>query len=267
MPDEDIKTPETTITAQESTNVNAETKTLDANTGGEDLTKLIKALDAERENRKRLEKETREKTAKIAEYENSLDRYKQVDPERYEALIKAERDREEQELLRKRNYEEAKAKYQQESEVSRKTAENWRQKYEQTVLETAIKSTFYDQGGRKSGYDLESEGIDDVAPVEAILNLLTPRIKLDEGRLVITGRTGEVELNNEGRPKSLSEKMLELRKGSMGALFEPESRASGSGMVATVTSDGQKYKLFSRDQARSGRASIDDIAAGRAIIQ
>lgn len=263
MPDEDIKAPETTT--PEATNI-AETKVLEA-PGGEDLTKLIKALETERDNRKRLEKEAKEKTAKIAEYENSLDKYKQIDPERYEALIRAEREREEQELLRKRNFEEAKARYQQESEISKKTAEGWRQKYEQTILETAVKSAFYDQGGRKSGYDLESQGIDDVAPVEAILNLLAPRIKLDEGRLVITSRTGEVEINSEGRPKSLSEKMLELRKGSMGALFEPESRASGGGMSASVTSDGQRYKLFSRDQARSGRASIDDIAAGRAIIQ
>lgn len=263
MPDEDIKTPETIL---ETTNA-TETKAQETAAPGEDLTKLLKALETERDNRKRLEKEAKEKSSKIAEYENSLDKYKQIDPERYEALIKAEREREEQELIRKQNYEQAKARYQQESEASRKTAENWKNKYEQTVLETAIKSTFYDQGGRKSGYDLESQGIDDVAPVEAILNLLTPRIKLDEGRLVITGRTGEVELNAEGRPKSLSEKMLELRKGSMGALFEPESRASGSGMTATFASDGQRYKLFSRDQARSGKASIDDIAAGRAIIQ
>lgn len=248
------------------TNTNPESKQPEAQS--EDLTKLLKALETERENRKRLEKEAKEKGSKISEYEQSLERYKAIDPERYDKLIRAEQEREEQDLLRKRNFEELKSRYQQESEANKRTAQTWQQKYETTVLETAIKTAFYDQGGRKSGYDLESQGIDDVAPVEAILNLIAPRVKVEEGKLVITGRSGEVELNSDGRPKTISEKMLELRKGSMGALFEPESRASGSGMSPTfASSDGKNYKLFSREQARSGKASIDDIAAGKALIQ
>jgi hypothetical protein len=263
--DENIKTEAIDSSASTPSTQSTEPKRTDE-VGGDDLTKLMKALEAERENRKRLEKETKEKAQKINEYESSLERFRAIDPERYEKLIRAEQEREEQELIRKQNYEEAKTRYLQESEASKKKAENWQRKYEQTVVETAIKTAFYDQGGRKSGYDLESQGIDDVAPVDAIMTLLSPRIKLEEGRVVITSRTGEVETNSEGRPKTLGEKMLELRKGSMGALFEPESRSSGSGMTPTFSSGGQNYKLFSREQARNGKASIDDIAAGRAVI-
>lgn len=234
--------------------------------GEADITKLLKALETERETRKRLEADIKTRTTKEKEVQAQLEKYKQIDPERYEKLLKAEQDREEQELLRKKNYEELKSRHQQETDASRKLAADWQVKYETTVVETAIKTSFFENGGKKNTYSFEDGG-EDVPPVEAILNLLRPRIKLEDGKVIILSRSGEVELNAEGRPKSLTEKMLELRKGSMGALFDPQTNAAGSGMLPTTTHNGQQYKVFSKDQARSGRASIDDLASGKALVQ
>ncbi len=240
----------------------------DATDQGEaDITKLLKALETERDSRKKLEVEIKAKTLKEREVQSTLEKYKQIDPERYEKLLKAEQEREENELLRKKNYEELKTRYQQETEASRKQASDWQGKYEATVIETAIKTSFFENGGKKSSYSFDDGG-EEVPPVEAILNLMRPRIRLEEGgKVVILSRTGEVELNAEGRPKTLTEKMMEFRKGSMGALFDPQNNAAGSGMSPTASYGGQTYTVFSKDQARNGKASIDQLASGKALVQ
>ena len=183
--------------------------------GEADISKLLKALETERENRKKLEAQIKAGTAKEREAQQTLEKYKQIDPERYEKLLKAEQEREESDLIRKKNFEDAKIRYQQETEASRKAATEWQLKFEANVIDTAIKTSFFENGGKRSSFNLEDGG-EEVAPVEAILNLIRPRLRLEEGsKVIILSRTGEVELNAEGRPKTLTEKMMEFRKGSM----------------------------------------------------
>jgi hypothetical protein len=90
-----------------------------------------------------------------------------------------------------------------------------------------------------------------------------------------------VELNGEGKPKSVYQKMNELKQT---ATFKPfflggDNSSNGS---RAVNDSLQKFngdesqqqqqqepgrKSYTREQARRGKASIDDIASGRADIR
>lgn len=160
-----------------------------------------------------------------------------------------------------------KKQYLTEAETARKQATDFKNQLNSVITRTAIERAFFEAGGRKSSFDLSAQGMEDIAPVEAILSVFQNRIKLEEdGKIVFLNAVGNIELNSEGRPKSIGEKMLELRKGSMGALFEPENNNSGTGATPTVSSNGRQVKAFSIEQARNGRASMNDIASGKAII-
>lgn len=95
------------------------------------------------------------------------------------------------------------------------------------------------------------------------------RIKYEEGKIVLVDRSGNVEVNSSGQPKSLSEKMLELKKGSLGDLFAPESKASGGGSFTSTEAviNGERVKVASREASQKGAVDIDGIASGKIVIR
>jgi hypothetical protein len=259
MPTENIdQKPLITESSQETTNSSAETT--------EEPSKLLSALEKERATRKSLEKQLKERTEAEQALQAKFEQYKQVDPDLYERLKKEQGEREEKDLLKRKEFEQLRQKYQSETEVALKSAKTWEERHNDVVIQTTVKNAFYETGGKRNHFDLSVEGGEDIAPVEAILALLRPRLKLENDKVVILNNSGQIELNSEGRPKTLGEKMLELKKSSMGSLFQPESNSSGSGMIPTITQNGQTIKVFSREQARGGKANIDDIASGKAFV-
>lgn len=233
-----------------------------------DIAKLLNALQRERETRARLEKEVSEKTKAEKDYELKLKRYQQVDPEQYELLLREKTEREEQDLIRKQSFEELKERYRVDNENKVKEAESWRTRHDDLLKRTAIEKAFYETGGKRSTFDLDSS-IEEIPPIEAVQQILLSRIRIEEGgRVVVLDRFGQAESNSEGKTKTLTEKMLELKKGSIGTLFEPAGSATGGGKVpTTVDSQGRSVKVFSRESARNGKASIDAIARGDAFVQ
>lgn len=233
-----------------------------------DISQVLETLKAETERREKLEADLKKASKRETEFQQTLEKYKQIDPEKYNQMVAAEQARQEKELIEQRRFEELKTRYQAETESQAKAAQEWQERHNSLVVETAVRSAFFSAGGRQGTgeFSLES-GLEDIPPVDTMLSVLKPRINLQDGKVVITDRTGSVELNKDGRPKSLQEKMVELRRGSMGALFEPENKASGGGMTSPTTSYGGKnYRIFSKEEARSGKASIDDIASGKAFV-
>lgn len=249
------------------TEVTTTTEQTTTQTEPPDVENLMSALKKERETRESLQKQLNEKATKEKELQVQLDRVKAIDPDQFQKLKEEQTRRDEQDLVRRQDYEKAKQHLLTETEMARKQTAELRNQYNNLLTRTAIEKAFFEAGGRKSSFDLSAQGDEDLSPVEGILSIFQNRIKLEEdGRIVFLNTSGNVEINSEGRPKTLGEKMIELRKGSMGALFEPENTNSGTGATPTVSSNGRQVKVFSADQARSGRASIDDIASGKAII-
>jgi hypothetical protein len=109
----------------------------------------------------------------------------------------------------------------------------------------------------------------DPTPLEAVMNLIKPKTQVLDGRVVVVDRTGSPELNNEGKPKSLVEKMFELKKGTLGVFFEDENSATGGGMKSPPTTNynGKSVIIYTKEQVRQGKASIDAIASGKAFVQ
>lgn len=256
MPPE-VETETTTVTEQTTTQ--AESPDNDG---------LLSALRKEREEKAAVQKLLNEKSAKEKELLTQLERVKAIDPDQYHRLQKAQAEREEQDLLRRKEFDRAKEQYLTEAETARKQAAELKNEINNLRMTTAIEKAFFEAGGRKSSFDLSAQGMEDITPVEAILSVFRNRIKLEEdGKIVFLNAVGNIEINSEGRPKTISEKMIELKKGSMGTLFEPENTNSGTGATPTMAnSNGKQVKVYSAEQARNGRASINDIASGKAII-
>jgi hypothetical protein len=228
---------------------------------------LLSALRKEREEKAAIQKLLNEKSAKEQELLTQLEKVKAIDPDKYQKLKLANDEREEQDLLMRKEFDKAKKQYLTEAEMARKQASELKNEINNLRTTTAIEKAFFEAGGRKSSFDLTAQGMEDITPVETILSVLQKRIKLEEdGKIVFLNAIGNVEMNSDGRPKSIGEKMIDLKKGSTGVLFEPENTNSGTGATPTVSSNGRQVKVYSVEQARNGRASMDDIASGKAII-
>ena len=252
----DTETEVTTTTEQTTTQVELP-----------DVENLMSALKKERETRESLQKQLNEKATKEKELQIQLDRVKAIDPDQFQKLKEQQTKRDEEDLVLRREYEKAKQYLLTETETAHKQTAELKKQYDNLKTRTAIEKAFFEAGGRKSSFDLSAQGTVDISPVEGILSILQNRIKLEEdGKIVFLNDVGSAEINSEGRTKTIGEKMIELRKGSMGALFEPENTNSGTGATPTVSSNGRQVKVYSPEQARNGRASINDIASGKAII-
>lgn len=233
----------------------------------DEIQKVLNTLKKEREKAANFEKELREAKKREDEQRKTLERYKAVDPDKYQLLIEEAARKEEQDLEQRRSYEELKARYKTESELAQKERDDWKYKYESSIVENAIKSAFFETGGRKP-VNIEGDiTIEDIHPVEMMINQLKSRVKLIDGRVCVVDRVGSVEMV-ESRPKTLSEKMLELRQGSSGTLFEPLNDSKGGGMLPqTASMNGKQVRVYTRAQAQQGKVPLSDIASGAAIIQ
>jgi len=233
-----------------------------------DVTKLLADIEAERQARQKTEQAFKESQTKLTELEKQLEGYKAVDPDKYQKLLAEQASREEADLLKKKQFEEAKQRYQAEASAAQKTAQEAQIKLESLTIETQIKNAFFESGGKRLEYKLENEG-ENIAPVDALLAVIRPRLKLEDGAVRVLNPTGEIELNPEtGKPKTLSEKMAEFRQGSLGYLFEPVNKNTGGGKPPTTASvGGKQVTVYTREQARQGRVPMDEVASGKAVIQ
>jgi len=174
-----------------------------------------------------------------------------------------------------------KTKYQAETETLKKQAQETQQKMQEMLLDNALKDAFTESGGR---WDAASGG--QQTPFEIIQAYLKDgRCELKDKQLVFKNRYGNIEYGADGNPKSIYQKMNELKQS---ATFKPffiggdSSGNNNSNGGRAVNDSLQKFedggnpqqqqtqtgrKSYTRDQARKGKASINDIASGKADIR
>jgi hypothetical protein len=255
------------VETQTAANSSSQPSGVQGQNNGVNNVELLSELAKERNALKQLQTQLQAQTQKEQELQKQLDSVKNIDPAQYERLLKEQAERDEQNLLKRAEFDKARESYRQQTEAANKKAEEAHQQLETMTVRTATEKAFYECGGRKTEFDLSAQGGEDIAPVEAILALLKPKLRIEDGRVVILNSVGAVEVNSEGRPKTLTEKMTEIKKGSMGSLFAPENMNAGSGMNPTTTNrNGQPVKLYTREQARNGKASMSEIAYGKAFV-
>jgi hypothetical protein len=244
---------------EENQNKEVETQNQEVETPQEketnDSEKLLRALEAERQNAKQKEKELKEQLKKQSELEEKLRKLEQIDPDKYQKLIEKERQREEEALIKKR-YSEREQQAIKEAQQARNTLADY-------TIKTSIEKAFYENNGKR-GSSIDN----DIAPIDAVMQIIRPKVAIIDDRIVVVDSSGQPELNGEGKPKTIYEKMLELKSGkTLGSFFQSDEDLPRGGGMSGSFGNGKGAPAYTRDQARLGKASIDDIASGKAFVQ
>jgi HD-GYP domain-containing protein (c-di-GMP phosphodiesterase class II) len=228
-----------------------------------DSEKLLRALESERQNAKQKEKELKEQLKKQSELEEKLRKLEQIDPDKYQKLIEKERAREEEALIKKNEFEELKKRYSEREQQAIKEAQNARNTLADYTIKTSIEKAFYENNGKR-GSSIDN----DIAPIDAVMQIVRPKVAIVDDRIVVVDSSGQPELNGEGKPKTVYEKMLELKSGkTLGSFFQSDEDLPRGGGMSGSFGSGKSAPAYTRDQARLGKASIDDIASGKAFVQ
>lgn len=139
-----------------------------------------------------------------------------------------------------------------EAEAANKRAEEARTKIAELKLDTQFREVYTGAGG--SG---------DSEAYEMVKRFLGDRMQVENGQPVFLDKDGLVELGEHG-PKSLTEKMAELKQ-------IPTFKGFFSGGTSSNQTDSNSQqpatKTYTREDARRGKASINDIASGRASVE
>jgi hypothetical protein len=139
-----------------------------------------------------------------------------------------------------------------ETAAANKRAEEAQTKKQQLLLDNQLETAYSESGG--IGTDTEA--------YQAIKSIL--KIELENGEIVIKDRWGETERNADGTAKSVKQKMAELKQHPT---FKGFFSGDGSSSQDGGNSQQTEPKTYTRDQARNGKVSMDDIAAGKLKLE
>ena len=119
---------------------------------------------------------------------------------------------------------------------------------QELVLDTQLHEAYAEIGGIGSDDDREA--------YEAIKRYLKDgRMQFENGQPIFL-ENGLIELASDGSPKTVAQKMLELKQHSTFRHFFYAD-------TSQANSDSQQPKTFKREDAQRGKISIDDIASGK----
>jgi hypothetical protein len=237
-------------------------------TGGDDTGKdpanLLKSLNAERARAKEQQRLHEAAEAKAAEYERELGQLKKIDPKEYDRLLQAEKIRIEQENEAKGRWDLLREEKDLEISTLKTAKEQADNELRQEKITNAIARAFSMNGG----FDKlpAVEGMEPVDALEVIRNYLGDRIQVDKGVIVIMDKYGKPEKTAEGKSKTLNQKMHELKQSGLGYLFKAEGTRSGNDTSRSGVANDGDGKIFTRQQAESGKADIEALATGKANI-
>ena len=172
-----------------------------------------------------------------------------------------------------------KQRLQQETQAPKQQAQETQQKMQEILLDMAFKDAFTESGGR---WDAASDGGQTSFDVVRAY-LKNGRCELKDKQIIFKNLWGNIELDSDGQPKSVYQKMSELKQTTT---FKPfflggdnnsnngshavndslqKFDASGEPQQQQPTQTGRKS--FTREQARLGKADIKAIARGDADIR
>jgi hypothetical protein len=230
-----------------------------------DPANLLSALNKERDRASQNEKALLDAKTRQEELQAQLDRVQSIDPEKYQQMLENQRKLEEEALVQSNQWSTLKTQAQEEVAIAKQQVATLESNYNQLLIKDQLGKAFRAAGGIEDIKPID--GVEQVNPIDLLSTFLAPRIKFDNGKVTLLDAMGREEKNAEGKPKTLSEKMFELKRGSFPNLFRAESTASGSGAPANMTRfDGKALTVYTRAQARAGRADMAAVARGEAII-
>lgn len=232
------------------------------------LTKLQKALEKEREANKKTRNEYRRAEKKIADLEQKIKKTTEsFDPEKYQQVQKRLSEYEEAELFRKKEFQKLLEKKDAELVGVNKQLAEFKKKYEDLVVQSALENAFLKAGGRE---DLAGEPDADllVRPSQIVVTQLRQMVKIDPdtGEVVAVDSLGNPLKNEDGRRKTPTDLMIELRKSTLAPLFHPQNPNSGMGVNPQQGNLASQVPVVTRDQIARGEVSMDDILTGKVQV-
>ena len=106
-------------------------------------------------------------------------------------------------------------------------------------------------------------------PYDLLSSYLNRRIQLDKnGQVIVKNQDGNTELNSDGSPKSVVQKMHEIKQGTLKNLFISAKDSSQNNLRVNdseqkFAGDGNQRQIgkptYTREQARKGKADISAI--------
>jgi hypothetical protein len=145
-----------------------------------------------------------------------------------------------------------KARLQAETAAANKRFEDIQIQRQQFLLDSQLEDAYASAGGI-SGADNEA--------FQTVKSLL--KCEIDDGRIVIRDRFGDIEKNADGTPKSIAEKMAKQNP-TCKSFFKADSATPQNADGRSQLEPGQYY--YTREQARNGKIKLEDINSGKAVL-
>lgn len=136
-------------------------------------------------------------------------------------------------------------------EAADKRFEEVQAQTQELTLDTQLEAAYRELGGIGNDDDREA--------YEAIKRHLEGSLRFEDGRPVFFDERGVIEFGADG-PKTVAEKVAELKQ-------HPTYKQFFSADTNSPQANNSQPKIYSRQDARDGKASIEDIAFGRASVE
>lgn len=138
-----------------------------------------------------------------------------------------------------------------ETEAANKRTEDYQAQYRQRLLDNQLESAYRDAGG------LDGDAF------QALKNSLS--CKIDGEQIYILDSSGGIEKNADGTPKTLAEKITEVKRHPVyQSFFKPDSTTPQTADNKPSLAPGQYH--YTHEQARNGKIKMEDIASGKAVL-
>ena len=213
---------------------------------------LLAQLKAERQATKDIKVQLGNLDRQIAERTSYLERAKTIEPNAYQDLLARHQQLKDEELKQNQDWDGLKDNYDSQKRELIAKAKELQSRYERVLTQQAIKDAFVAAGGIAQVKD------GDISPLDLVTQYLFDRVQVKDDRITLLDRSGNPE------SMSLVEKMLQIKKGSRGSLFQSDSKKSTPSQSRPVTS---QPLVYTQEQARSGKADLKKIARGQAIVR
>ncbi len=213
---------------------------------------LLAQLKAERQAEKSAQIQLANLDRQIALANSQLDRVRGIDPEKYQELLTRQRQIADEELRQNQDWDALKNDYKNQEGELNSQIQTWQSKYKGLLAKQAIKDAFVSAGGITKSQDGEN------SPLDFVTQYFVDRVQVEDDKITLLDRAGNPE------SVSLTEKMAQIKHGSMGSLFQSDSKRSTLSQSRSATSH---LIVYTQEQARLGKADMKKIANGQAIIR
>lgn len=210
---------------------------------------LFAQLKAERQATKSVKVQLGNLDLQIAERNRQLERSRGIDPTKYQELLTSQQQREDEELKHNQDWDALKNNHENHKRELTSQIQSWQSKYQKSLAEQAIKDAFIAAGGDKTPG----------GGGELLIEYFRDRVQIGEDdRLTLLDRDGHPEVI------TIEEKMIEIKNGSLSHLFQSDRKSPPPQNPRSTTN---QPIIYTKEQARTGKANLEWVRTGKAIIR